>query len=542
MNLFSFKESWKSHRKSLWLLACLTLLEGLSVLLGAWEVSSIVSGIFLEGMSMEKAAPHFGVLLFTVFLKGICLLRKKRICTDLAWEILLALRKKIHTSIWEGKAPPKLSPLRSAALEKADSLEDFFRVVLPWLLSLVLLPPLYFLAVLPIEPPTAILFLVTFPIAPLLLYLIGNVTKKASQRQWKEMLRLDTEFSEILQGLFTLKLFRREKARKKALGKLCRSFSDAALRVLQLAFVSAFGLELVTTLSIALIAVSIGLRLLPGYMEFSIAFFVLLLAPEFYRPLRQGGAGFHTFMTCRTAWEDIRTLLESSSGTILPRHKDKIQHPPSIQVSGLSFSYAEGQAPLLDHLSFFLPAGSFTLLAGTSGSGKSTLLKLLAGHLSPTQGSIRLGEIPLENIAPEDRPRHISYVPQEPHLFAASLRENVTLFQRAEEKSILAALEKVGLGRWLASLPQGLDTRLGNGGHALSNGQRHRLGLARAILQNTPVLLLDEVTAGLDEATEREIITFLKDFSYRRTILFASHRPAVLQEFPCIFRLDGGFS
>ena len=391
----------------------------------------------------------------------------------------------------------------------------------------------------PADPPTALLFLLTLPISPLLLYLIGRVTKSASQRQWNELFRLHRDFSELLQGLFTLKLFRREQSQKKRLETICRAFSDASLKVLQIAFVSAFALELITTLSIALVAVSIGLRLLAGYTEFAPAFFALLIAPEFYQPLRQGGTAFHIFMDCRAAWETICSCIKAPTAAP-PSCRDRIQHPPAIRVDGLSFCYAEGQPPILKNLSFTLPANSFTVLAGASGSGKSTLLRLMSGTLPPTQGEVFLGDFPLHRIAPENMPRHISYVPQEPHVFSASLRDNAALFRPMDEQDIRAALEQAGLGNWLRALPHGLETPLGEGGSALSNGQRHRLGLARAILQNAPVVLLDEVTAGLDEATEQQVIEFLRKFSHRRTILFASHRPAVLAAFPNILRLDGG--
>ena len=528
------------YKRQLVLLAGARLLEGLLVLLAARELSCIVSGIFLEHSSIPEAAPHFGVLLFAMLAKNLDILRQKDLCSRLSHQFRARLRTKIHTAILLEKDASPRGSLQATALESVDALDEFFRLVLPLLLSALLGSPLCLMAMLFADPPTALLFLLTLPIAPLLLYLIGRVTKSASQKQWQELFRLNTEFAELLQGLFTLKLFRREQAQESRLQKICHSFSTASLKVLQIAFVSAFALELITTLSIALIAVSIGLRLLAGHMEFDCAFFALLLAPEFYHPLRQGGTAFHTFMNCRTAWENIQACLKNQPSPRSPRRKDRIQHPPALHVSGLSFSYSGKQHSVLRDISFTLPPGSFTVLAGTSGSGKSTLLRLLSGTLSPTRGSISLNEFPLEEIFPEDLPRHIAYVPQEPHVFSASLRDNVTLFHEAEDARIREALEQAGLGTWFRSLPQGLETLLGNGGAALSNGQRHRLGLARAILQNAPVLLLDEVTAGLDEAAEQQIIAFLKEFSYRRTVLFASHRPAILAAFPNILRLDGG--
>lgn len=530
----------KEYQRDLVYLAGAKLLEGLMVLLAAWGLSRIVSGLFLAHMSPSEAAPHFAVLLFSMLLKNLVMLREKNLCSRLSEDTRRNLRKKIHEAILERSAADSAGSLQAIALDCVDVLDDFFRQVLPLLLSAAVLLPLYLLVMIPLDPPTALLFLLTLPIAPLLLYLIGRVTRSANEKQWQNLTTLQGEFSELLQGLFTLKIFRREAAQERFLESICHAFSTASLKVLQLAFVSSFALELITTLSIALIAVSIGLRLLAGYMEFDCAFYALLLAPEFYHPLRQGGTAFHTLMNCRAAWDKIATFLEGSCPAPDSRRKDKIRHPPSLHVNGLSFAYPGQKHPILQNLSFSLPAGSLTVLSGTSGSGKSTLLRLLAGIFPPSQGSISLDEFPLRKIAPEDRPNHIAYVPQEPHVFMASLRDNVGMFQPFDDVLIQKALRRAGLGKWLQALPEGLDTPLGNGGMALSNGQRHRLGLARAILQDAPVVLLDEVTAGLDETAEQEILAFLKDFSHRRTILFASHRPAVLEAFPNTLHLDAG--
>ena len=541
MKHLSFKELAKKYRNVLAMLMAAKLLEGSMILLAAWEFSRTVSCVFLEHVSVMEAAPHFAVLLFSMLAKYFAALGEASLCRKLSHEERLRIRRNIHEAILkETEGGRHARNFQTLVFDSVDSLDSLFCQVLPLAISAVVLLPLCFLAMLPLDLPTAALFLLTLPIAPLLLWLIGRVTKESSQRQWKELARLQADFAELLQGLFTLKAFRQEHSQKISLQEICHSFSETSLKVLQIAFVSSFALELITTLSIALIAVSIGLRLLAGHMEFDIAFFALLLAPEFYRPLRQGGTAFHIFMECRTAWENIRSVLHAAEEDPRPRRKDRIQHPPVVHVDGLSFCYAGRNHPVLQDLSFRLPAGSFTVLEGSSGSGKSTLLKVIGGLLTPARGHIFLDGFPVEEIAPEDRPRHIAYVPQEPYVFSASLRANATLFCMREDARIKRALQQAGLGSWLSALPEGLDTVLGNGGMGLSNGQRHRLGLARAILSDAPVLLLDEITAGLDETTEQAILAFLKDFSCRRTVLFASHRPAVLRAFPNSLRLDGG--
>ena len=388
--------------------------------------------------------------------------------------------------------------------------------------------PCLLLAAFLVDPMTGLLMLVTVPIAPFLLYLIGRVTREASEAQWRAMNRFSAGLAEILRALPTLKLFARERAERQRVRGLSEDFAGAALRVLQLSFVSAFALELITTLAIAIIAVSIGLRLLYGQLTFSAAFFVLLLTPEFYQPLRLSGTAFHSGMIAHTAQT---ALLKASSvapatrgvsvvGTIAPKGVQVAQvslSPSStreaIAVHGLSFRYPGSPLPLLSGIQFTVPKSSLTVLAGPSGCGKTTLLRLLAGLLRPESGHIA-------------RAAACSYVPQEPHLYNATLFENITLFQQdCSEQAVRQALKALCLSDWAEALPQGLMTPLGEGGQRLSQGQRKRLGLARALVQDRPLILLDEPTAALDEATAatiREVLLSLKA-SGRHTLFVISH-------------------
>ena len=380
--------------------------------------------------------------------------------------------------------------------------------------------------------------LVTVPIAPFLLYLIGRVTREASEAQWRAMNRFSAGLAEILRALPTLKLFARERAERQRVRGLSEDFAGAALRVLQLSFVSAFALELITTLAIAIIAVSIGLRLLYGQLTFTAAFFVLLLTPEFYQPLRLSGTAFHSGMIAHTAETALGAIApkgvqvaQTSLGTsstrdvpvsgasaiqgvnVAPHSLSPSSTRGAIAVRDLSFRYPGSPLPLLSGIQFTVPKSSLTVLAGPSGCGKTTLLRLLAGLLLPESGQIARADA-------------LSYVPQEPHLYNATLFENITLFQQGyDEASVRKALKALCLSDWAEALPQGLMTPLGEGGQSLSQGQRKRLGLARALVQDRPLILLDEPTAALDErtaATIREVLLALKE-SGRHTLFVISH-------------------
>lgn len=507
------------------------LLHALDVLGACGAASLAIDQVFLEKGSLSTTAPVLLVLFVMLGALHFIGLWQSRLQQSLSGAVRKDVREKLHARLLseQGQTDQRFTrELLPLALESTDALDAWYTRVLPVVLGIAITMPCLLLAAFFVDPMTGLLMLVTVPIAPFLLYLIGRVTREASEAQWRAMNRFSAGLAEILRALPTLKLFARERDERQRVRGLSEDFAGAALRVLQLSFVSAFALELITTLAIAIIAVSIGLRLLYGQLTFTAAFFVLLLTPEFYQPLRLSGTAFHSGMIAHTAQT---ALLKASSvapatrgvsvvGTIAPKGVQVAQvslSPSStreaIAVHGLSFRYPGSPLPLLSGIQFTVPKSSLTVLAGPSGCGKTTLLRLLAGLLRPESGHIA-------------RAAACSYVPQEPHLYNATLFENITLFQQdCSEQAVHRALKALCLSEWTETLPQGLATPLGEGGQSLSQGQRKRLGLARALVQDRPLILLDEPTAALDEATAatiREVLLSLKA-SGRHTLFVISH-------------------
>lgn len=493
------------------------LLRALAILGACGTASLATSQVFLEKGSLSTTAPVLLVLFLMLGSLHLLGLRQAHLLQTLSDGVRASVRQKLHLHLLsrQGQTDRTLTRrLLPLALESTDALDAWFTKVLPVVLGIAVAMPCLLVAALFIDPMTGLLMLVTVPIAPFLLYLIGRVTREASEEQWREMNRFSAGLAEILRALPTLKLFSREQAERERVRGLSRDFARAALRVLQLSFVSAFALELITTLSIAIIAVSIGLRLLYGQLTFTAAFFVLLLTPEFYQPLRLSGTAFHSGMTAFTAES---ALSEVASNASIPRGVPGAPPFPDtsapLTVQALSFRYPGSPLPLLDCVSFAVAKGSLTVISGPSGYGKTTLMRLLAGLLTPESGTILRSET-----AP------CSYVPQEPHLFNATLLENITLFHSGfREDDVRAALEHLSLDSWLAALPQGLATPLGEGGQSLSQGQRKRLGLARALVQGRPLILLDEPTAALDEETAASIRSVLLSLRGTHTLFVISH-------------------
>lgn len=521
-----------SQRRSLSIRVAVELLHGGLTILAAWNTAAIVNTVFLGHGGLAETASELLMLFLCIFAMALLRLPKSCIEAQLSDDLRLYCRRALHREMLaHGQSGAGVLTL---TLERVDALDPWFRTLLPTMIAGVVIIPLVLLVTAVVDPLSALLFLVTLPIAPFLLYLIGKATRRASERQWDEMRALTDGFGDLVRAAATLKIFRRVDAEGHHLAQMSHAFSEASLAVLRLAFVSSFALELITTLSIALIAVSIGLRLMDGGMTFQAAFFVLILAPQFYQPLREGGIAFHAAMDAATAEKSLAPYLDAPP-SITGTH-DQILSPPSVRTEALTYRYPLTDEAVLTDLTLSFPAGKSTVIAGDSGSGKSTLLLLLAGQLSPSEGRITLADgagtehsYDLARLTEETRNALITYVPQEPHIFGASLAENVTLWTRdAADAEITAALEAAALGDFLRALPEGLHTRLGMGGHPLSAGERHRLGLARALFQDRPIVLLDEVTAGLDEETELCVIDALTAFSHHRTMILTAHRPALI--------------
>ena len=314
-------------------------------------------------------------------------------------------------------------------------------------------------------------------------------------------------------------------------------------------------------ISIAIIAVGVGLRLLAGELDFYVAFFILLIAPEFYQPLRAAGAAFHSGMTAATAEENLKAALKESlsakakEGNVsrifdgeetdgYTQGNSIVSTPPAIVAEELSYTFPLATHPILPTFSFQIPAGKITAVIGSSGCGKSTLLSILAGLATPYSGSLQIQDstgrsVELSALTGIERRKLISYVPQEPHLLSGTLMENVSLLSSSSNERIEQALDVAHLSVRAHPFHQGLFTRLGEGGQAISAGQRKRLGIARALFQARPIILLDEPTAALDEDTAELVRkTILTGFP-KNTVIIATHDERLLHRSAHILSFKG---
>ncbi|MEU3546103.1 thiol reductant ABC exporter subunit CydD [Streptomyces longwoodensis] len=426
--------------------------------------------------------------------------------------------------------------LVALATRGIDALDDYFSRYLPQLGLAVVVPVAVLARIVTEDWVSAAIIVGTLPLIPVFMMLIGWATQSRMDRQWRLLSRLSGHFLDVVAGLPTLKVFGRAKAQAESIKRITGEYRQATLRTLRIAFLSSFALELLATLSVALVAVTIGMRLVHGDMDLYIGLVILVLAPEAYLPLRQVGAQYHAAAEGLAAAEEVFAVLETplpSSGTT------------AVPTGALAFEHVDVRHPgrstdAVTDVSLTVEPGETVALVGPSGAGKSTLLDVLLGFVRPTGGRVRVGGTDLADLDLAQWHARVAWVPQRPHLYAGTIAENVRLARPdADDTAVRRALADAGALEFVDALPDGPATVLGEDGVGLSAGQRQRLALARAFLADRPVLLLDEPTAALDGETEAEVVTAVRRLAAGRTVLLVVHRPALLGIADRVVRLTG---
>ncbi|MGV9941768.1 thiol reductant ABC exporter subunit CydD [Streptomyces sp. NPDC003401] len=425
--------------------------------------------------------------------------------------------------------------LVALATRGVDALDDYFSRYLPQLGLAVVVPVAVLARIVTEDWVSAAIIAGTLPLIPVFMVLIGWATQSRMDRQWRLLSRLSGHFLDVVAGLPTLKVFGRAKAQAESIRRITGEYRQATMRTLRIAFLSSFALELLATLSVALVAVTIGMRLVHGEMDLYTGLVILVLAPEAYLPLRQVGAQFHAAAEGLAAAEEIFEVLE----TPVPVSGTGAVPTGGVAFESVTIRYPGRSADAVSDVSFAITPGETVALVGPSGAGKSTLLSALLGFVRPTGGRVSVGGADLADIDLEQWRSRIAWVPQHPHLHAGTIAENVRLARPdADDAAVRRALGDAGALEFVDELPDGAATVLGEDGAGLSAGQRQRLALARAFLADRPVLLLDEPTAALDGETEAEVVAAVRRLAVGRTVLLVVHRPALLAVADRVVRLE----
>jgi thiol reductant ABC exporter CydD subunit len=514
------------------------------VVLGAITALLIIAQAWLLADVIARAlTAHTGVAGFTLPLAALFGVVVGRAVVAWGRELLAhrssaRAKAQLRAALFEhlGALGPKhlreqrAGELAVLATRGIDAVDGYFSLYLPQLFLAVIVPAAA-LAVVGVQDwISALIIAGTLPLIPIFMALVGAATRDRMTVQFRTLQQLAGHFLDVVGGLGTLKVFGRAKAQIQTIGDVTDRYRQATISTLRVTFMSSLILELVATLSVALVAVEIGLRLMGGHMELRTAMLVLVLAPEAYLPLRLLGANYHASAEGMSAAQQVFDLLQ----TPLPTHGDRIETPnpalTGLAVEDLRVQYLGRGEPAIDGISLVLEPQEILAITGPSGCGKSTLLAVLLGFISPQAGSVRIGGCELAELDPDAWRSRVSWMPQRPHLFATSIAENIALGRPdATTTEIWNAVEAAGLGDVVRRQPYGLDTVLGDRGVGLSVGERQRVALARAFLRDAPLLLLDEPTANLDGATEDELLMALRRLTRGRSVVLVAHRPALVE-------------
>ncbi|MFF6885143.1 thiol reductant ABC exporter subunit CydD [Streptomyces sp. NPDC012421] len=501
------------------------------VIAQAMLIAEIVVGAFQKGLSVSALTTPLLLLAGVAVARGLVSWLTELAAHRASAAVKSELRGRLlerATSLGPGwLGGQRTGSLIALATRGVDALDDYFARYLPQL-GLAVVVPLAVLARIVTEDwVSAAIIVVTLPLIPVFMILIGWYTQARMDRQWKLLSRLSGHFLDVVAGLPTLKVFGRAKAQAASIRAITADYRRATMRTLRIAFLSSFALELLSTLSVALVAVTIGMRLVHGTLDLYTGLVILVLAPEAYLPLRQVGAQFHAAAEGLAAAEEIFDVLETPvreggtrvapAGARLELDRVTVRHPGRAE-------------PSLAEASLTVEPGETVALVGPSGAGKSTLLDVVLGFTEPQEGgAVRVGGVDLAELDLDAWRSRIAWVPQRPYLFAGTIAENVRLARpEASDAEVREALREAGADVFVAGLPEGAGTVLGEDGAGLSAGQRQRLALARAFLADRPLLLLDEPTAALDGETEAGIVDAVRRLAVGRTVLLVVHRPALL--------------
>ena len=527
-------------------------------------VALVVSGVFQDGRTLEDVLPLLCVAFALLGARALCVTLREVAARRSAERVTSSLRAHVTGRLlalgptWLGRE--RSGEIGGLLLGGLESIDEYVTVYLPARWLAVVVPPLVLAVVLALDPPSVIVLLLTGPLLLLLLIVIGGRTRAVTERRFLEMRTLSAFFLDILRGLPTLRMFGRSHEQVENLRRVSGRYGDATMDVLRTAFQTSLVLEWGATIAIALIAVEVGLRLLEDGIAFDRALAVLLITPEFFLPLRLLAVRFHVGTAGAAALDRAFAILDepvpgwtaettakpsSVASGLQPGLPDAVpaalREPPSLRFADVDFVYPGRDSPALQALSFEIPAGRTLALVGASGAGKSTVASLMLRFVEPTGGTIVVDGRSLAGIPVSTWRSSLAWVPQRPHLFAGSVADNIRLARPdADDAAVAQAARAANAAGFIARLPHGYETTVGEDGSRLSGGQRQRIAIARAFLRDAPLLLLDEPTSHQDEASEAAIADALERLAAGRTVLVIAHRLDLAARADQVVVLDAG--
>ncbi len=526
----------------------LSLGSGACTAVQAFVVARIVNRIFFLQQNLASAYNLFILLVAIILLRGLFQWMEEHFALQAAGLVKHTLLDKLLEQVgvlgpgeMEHRQRGEFFTLLTQGLVNLDV---YFCRYLPQLFKSALIPVAYLIVVFPLDWISGVIFLIATPLIPGFMMLIGKWSRKMAGSSWEAMARMGGYLQDVLTGLATLRNWNKEYHQEKKIRKVSDDFRLASMKTLRVAFLSALTLELFTTISIALVAVGLGIRLADGREVFEVALFIILLAPEYFQPLRQLGQRYHDSQNAILSADQMFGFLarvssakkaqEEKNATATENVELSQNHPPQVALKNLSFSW--GEREVLKDIHLQLEPGEMYAIAGRSGAGKTTLLRILAGALTEKTGEYKVNGQDFQGWS------HLAMIPAQPYFFHGSLLENITMGRDISLEQVQKVCRIIGAEDFILQLPQGYDTILGQEGIGLSGGQGQLVSIARAMVDENRngLLLCDEATSSLDAQTESVVEAALDKLYAGRTVLISAHRLHTLERAKKIFVLEEG--
>ncbi len=521
------------------------MVGGLLLVAQAWLLARVVDAVAIRGLGLDDCWPWLLDLLGVFAGRAVMSAVADTVAFEAGARVALEVRARIVDHIAAlGPAftrGARTGELATTAVDGVENLRRYYDGYLPQIALAAAVPVAILVFVFPQDWISGTVMVLAAPLIPLFMVLIGKGAEALNRRQWRQLARMSAQFFDTIEGLTTLKLFDASRREVEVVAATAEDYRLRTMAVLRVAFLSSLMLEFFATVSIALIAVYVGFRLYFGEMHFLPGFFVLLLAPEFFRPLRSMGVQYHARMEAIGSSEAIVALLTTETLADAWGEADfPAGEPMEIAFEGVGFGYA-ADSPVIHDVGFRIVRGERVALVGPSGAGKTTLGQLLLGFATPSSGRVTVDGVDLRTLSRAGWMRRVAWLPQRPTLFHGTLRDNLLLAQPdASPDEIGRALAFAGAARFVDALPQGLDTLVGDRGQGLSGGEVQRIALARVFLADADVVVLDEASAGLDADTAAVVTRSIEALSPGRALLIIAHRLDTVRNVDCVLVIEEG--
>ncbi|GMA07892.1 thiol reductant ABC exporter subunit CydD [Tetragenococcus halophilus subsp. flandriensis] len=531
-----------NSKKIMGMLAGLAVLQALFIIGQTYMLSTAITHLWNGGKITDQLFEIFGFIIIFSARHGIAFLRDK-LLNRYAGEQAVSLRKQLLDKVF--RVGPKIvqkqgsGNMTTMALDGIEQVENYIHLIFSKMMNMMIIPWFILAVIFYLDTQSGVILLLIFPLIIIFMIILGYAAQTKADKQYKAFQLLSNHFIDSLRGLDTLKMFGLSKKYGKSIYNTSEEFRKSTMSTLKIGILSTFALDFFTTLAVAIVAVMLGLRLINGLIPLFPALAVLVLAPEYFLPVREFANDYHATLDGKNAMTAINNVLneeEMKQESIELKTWDENSY---LSLEGVSVSY-EGKKVL--SADFSVKGLKKIGIIGMSGSGKSTLINTLSGFLQPTEGKIELDDQNVANFALEQWQKQMIYIPQDPYVFQLSLKANLAFYTpEASEADVLEAVRVAGLSELVAELPEGLDTQLGSGARTLSGGQAQRIALARAFLdKKRKILMFDEPTAHLDIETEVELKERMLPLMKDRLVFFATHRLHWMAQMDEIIVLDQG--